>query len=413
MALQVAEAVGLADNSRLAVTLGLLVAFVLLSGVVYQFGGRLKSLLGDEDAAEAVQSVTVTLLGTAAAVVLVDIWNLGTELALAFDAVLPGEPAQAGVKLMVSLLVFGAAYTFTRITKRIIKMESERDAITAHQKEIGHHVLQILVFLPAVLFVMALWGSRPTDLLLGAGAFGVVVGLAARQTLGSVLAGFVLLFARPFEIGDWVVVDEQEGTVMDVSIFNTEIRTFDNEHVLVPNEQVANDEIVNRSRTDQLRVTVDVGVDYDVDVAEAAHIAEAAMEGCDEVVDNPRPDVVMDQFGASSVVLTLRFWIDDPTIQRKWAAQNAVVEAVKAAFEREGVKIPYPQRELSGRPETDGLQVARTREVDTGDDTDGDDGPEDETEADSEADDSETDTEDTPEPHEAAADGGPDEGDGT
>ena len=329
--LQVAEAVGLADNSRLVVTAGLVVPFVLLSGVVYQFGGRLKTLLGDEDAGEAVQSAAVTVLGTAAAVVLVDIWNLSRELGLAFDAVLPAEPAEAGVRLMTSLLVFGAAYTFTRITKRIIKLESDRDAISAHRKEIGHHIVQILVFLPAFLFVMALWGSRPAALLLGAGAFGIVIGLATRQTLGPVLAGFVLLLARPFEIGDWVMV--------------------------------ADEEVVNRSRSDQLRVTVDVGVDYDVNVTDAARIAESAMEGCDEVVDSPRPDVVIDQFGASSVVLTLRFRIDEPTIQRKRAARNAVVEAVKDAFEREGSKVPYPQRELSGRPETDGLQVARAREV--------------------------------------------------
>jgi hypothetical protein len=78
----------------------------------------------------------------------------------------------------------------------------------------------------------------------------------------------------------------------------------------------------------------------------------------DEVLDEPAPDVVVDEFGASSVALTLRFWIADPSIERKWAAQNAVVDAVKAAFEEEGVKIPYPQRELTGREETGGLRVA-------------------------------------------------------
>ena len=121
-------------------------------------------------------------------------------------------------------------------------------------------------------------------------------------------------------------------------------------------------------------------------------------------MDNPRPDVVMDQFGASSVVLTLRFWIDDPTIQRKWQAQNAVVEAVKRAFEREGIKIPYPQRELSGRDETDGLRIAPTRAVpraDDGDSTSQGDGDEDRTEDSEET--------DTPDAHRAAVDGGSDD----
>jgi small-conductance mechanosensitive channel len=377
-------------------------AFFVAAFGVYSLGARTKALVGDEDLAEAVQSVVVTGLGAAAAVVMVEIWNLGDTVDTAFGAVFPGRPAEAAVKLMISLLVFGGAFTFTRITKRLIRRESERDVISTHQKEIGHHVVQFLVFLPAVLFVVALWGTRPADLLLGAGAFGVIVGLAARQTLGSVLAGFVLLFARPFEIGDWVVVADEEGTVTDVNVFNTEIRTFDNDHVLVPNENVANEEIVNRSRSDQLRVTVDVGVDYDVDVTEAARIAESAMGECEAVVDTPRPDVVMDEFGASSVVLTLRFWIDEPTIQRKWKAQNAVVEAVKTAFEREGVKIPYPQRELSGRPESDGLQVSPTREVRV--DGEAHEGSASEDGADDDHEESETST-----PREAAADGGADD----
>ena len=405
MTLTVAQTVGATTgiDPRVVTTVAVMLAFLVATAVVYVVGSPVKRLVGDEDLAEALQSVFVTVVGTAAAFVMVEVWNLGDTVDTAFGVVIPAEPAEAGVKVMISLLVFGGAFTLTRITKRLIKRESERDVITTHQKEIGHHLLQFVVFLPAILFVVALWGTKPADLLLGAGAFGIVVGLAARQTLGSVLAGFVLLLARPFEIGDWVVVADEEGTVTDVSIFNTEIRTFDNEHVLVPNENVANEEIVNRSRTDQLRVQVDVGVDYDVDVASAARIAEEAREECDEVVDTPRPDVVMDEFGGSAVVLTLRFWIDDPTIQRKWAAQNAVVDAVKRAFEREGVKIPYPQRELSGRSESDGLRIAPTRAVEGADDgaaeSQGDGDP------DSTEDSEDT---DTAEPREAAADGGPD-----
>lgn len=160
-----------------------------------------------------------------------------------------------------------------------------------------------------------------------------------------------MLFARPFAIGDWVVIDENEGTVTDVSIFNTEIRTFDNEHVLVPNDKVTDDEIINRSRTDQLRVRVDVGVDYDADVREASAVAERAMRDCEAVLDTPTPSVVLDEFGTNGVILTCRFWIEKPTIQRKWAAQNAVIDAVKVAFEREGIDIPFPQRTVSSRKE--------------------------------------------------------------
>ena len=347
MTVGVVAALGQLDwTGRVLVSVGVGLAFLLSVGVVYRLGGPLKRRL-EPDVAEALQSLLVTGVGVGAAGVLVAVWRLGEELGDALGAVaFDGESAAL---VMISLVVLGVAYTATRLTKRLVKRQSRRDAISAHQREVAHHVLQVLVFVPAVLFVMALWGVKPGNLLIGAGAVGVVVGLAARQTLGAILAGFVLLFARPFEIGDWVVVDEQEGTVTDVSVFNTEIRTFDNEHVLVPNDQVTATEIINRSRNDWLRVQVDVGVDYGADPAEAAAVAEAAMADCEELPDEPAPDVVLSEFADSSVVLTCRFWIRDPSVSRKWEAQNAVVGSVKAAFEREGIGIPFPQRTVSSR----------------------------------------------------------------
>ena len=337
---------GLDWSGRVLVSLAVVVLFLAATVLVYVLGRSLKEHV-DGDVAEAIQSVVVTGLGIVVAGLLVVVWGLQTELQAALGAV--AFDGRSAALVMVSLVVFGVAYTATRLTKRVVKRQSRRDAISAHQREVAHHLLQVLVFVPAVLFVMALWGVRPGNLLIGAGAVGVVVGLAARQTLGAILAGFVLLFARPFEIGDWVVVDDEEGTVTDVSVFNTEIRTFDNEHVLIPNDRVTATEIVNRSRYDWLRVQVDVGVDYGSDPGEAAQIAEEAMADCEELPDDPAPDVVLSEFADSSVVLTCRFWIRETTVARKWEAQNAAIEAVKSAFEREGVVIPFPQRTVSGR----------------------------------------------------------------
>jgi small-conductance mechanosensitive channel len=337
---------GLDWSGRVLVSVGVVLAFLASVVLVSVVGGPLKRRF-DEEFAEAVQSLLVTAAGIVVAGVLVVVWGLRAELGDALGAVaLDGESAAL---VMISLVVLGVAYTVTRLTKRFVVRGARHDAISAHQRQVAHHVVQILVFVPTVLFVMALWGAEPGNLLIGAGAVGVIVGLAARQTLGAMLAGFVLLFARPFEIGDWVVVDDEEGTVTDVSVFNTEIRTFDNEHVLVPNDQVTATEIVNRSRYDWLRVQVDVGVDYGADPGEAAAVAETAMVDCEELPDDPAPDVVLSEFADSSVVLTCRFWIRDPTVSRKWEAQNAVVRAVKAAFEREGIEIPFPQRTVSSR----------------------------------------------------------------
>lgn len=334
----------------------LLAFFVAATTVIYAAGSPLKRRVDDKEIVEAMQSLSVTVVGLVVSVGLVVVWRLRNELLHAFTFIKIG-PAD-GVRALVVAATFAAAFTVTRITKRAIRRGSEADTITAHQKEVAHHVVQLLVFAPAVLFVLALYGVNPGNLLLGAGAAGLLVGLAARHTLGAIVAGFVLLISRPFEVNDWVVIDDEEGVVTDISIFNTEIRTFDNEIVIIPNDEVTKNNTINRSRNGKLRIQVDVGVDYDVEVARAMELAREAMHVLDEVLDEPAPDVVVDKFGSSSVVLTLRFWIPDPSVERKWAAQNAVIDAVKEAFEEAGVKIPYPQRELMGREETDGFRLA-------------------------------------------------------
>lgn len=331
-------------------------AFLVSAGAAYVLGERFGHKI-DTTNIEAIQSVTITVLGVMAAVLLVFIWR---AVGAVLDALAVIEPSpQVGVKLLLVVLAFGAAYTVTRITKGVVRVGEDRDAISIHQREVLHHIIQIVIFLPAVLFSLALFGVRASNLLLSAGAAGVVLGLAARQTLGAIIAGFVVLFSRPFEVGDWVRIDENEGIVTDISVVNTQIRTFDDEHVMIPNDQITDSPITNLSRTDRLRVQVDVGVDYDTNIEHAARVAVEAMESCEEVMEDQVPDVVLERFGDSAVVLNLRFWIDDPSIRRKWAAQNAVIEAVKSAFEREGIKIPFPQRELAGREETGGFQVTR------------------------------------------------------
>ncbi|MFB6172521.1 MAG: mechanosensitive ion channel family protein [Haloarculaceae archaeon] len=333
--------------ARYVWTAGLVAALAVVATVAWIAGPRLKRHV-DQETAEILQSLAVTAAGAVAVAVLVDVWGLTDDASRAFLFTIDETDV---VRLLVTLLVLAVAYTLTRVAKRFVRHGSSQRALTRHQREVTHYVVQVTVIVVTGLSVLAFWGVEPGNLLIGAGAFGLIVGLAARQTLGAVLAGFVLLGSRPFQVGDWVVVDDQEGIVTDISIVNTTLRTFDDEQVMIPNDRITDDHVVNRSRSGRLRVRVSVGVDYDADVGRAVEVATEAMESVDEVMDAPRPDTVVEQFGDSAVVLELRFWIENPSVQRKWAAQSAVVESVKTAFEEAGIDIPFPQRALSGRDE--------------------------------------------------------------
>jgi len=297
---------------------------------------------------EAVEATLFTLASTVAAALLVVIWG---AVGLIWDGLRSVilTPRQ-GALVLIAALSFVVAFTVSQISEGLLRGRGD-DLIDRHRQEAIHHVVQIVVYLGAAAFVLAMAGVDPGNLIVGAGAAGIVLGLAARQTIGAVFAGFVVLLSRPFEVGDWVEIDGEEGIVTDVTLFNTRLRTFADEHVVVPNDEVTASNILNRSAEGQLRVSVDVGVDYDTDVQRAARLAREAMESVDEVMAPPHPHVVMKEFGSSAVVLQCRFWIDDPTARRRWAARSSVIDAVKRTFESEGVRIPFPQRELSGRGE--------------------------------------------------------------
>jgi small-conductance mechanosensitive channel len=280
-------------------------------------------------------------------VVLIGIWGLLDPLAAAYRELGLGS---LGGELVLSAVLLAAAYSFTGFVGRLIEeFAGTRARISEHQREILYRLTQATLYTVVGLTIVTLFTDDIGSLLVGAGFLGIVIGMAARQTLGAMLAGFVLMFSRPFEIGDWVVIGDDEGIVTQITIVNTRLQTFDGEHVMLPNDEVSSQPIVNRTRKGRLRIEVEVGVDYGVRPKRAADVAVAAVDDLDAVSTVPSPQVVVKRFGDSAVVLGVRAWIDDPSARRMWRAKTAVVDAVHEAFDREGIEIPFPQRTVSRR----------------------------------------------------------------
>jgi small-conductance mechanosensitive channel len=303
-------------------------------------------------------------IGLFAVVALVVVWGRVDEVAALIE--LSPERVELGRNVVVTAFLGIITYVSMDVVGDTVARFSEgADRITDHQEEIIRRITQLSVIALAITAGLTLWGVDLSGLLVGAGFLGIVVGLAARQTLGSLIAGLVLMFSRPFTIGDWVEIGDQEGIVTDITIVNTRLENFDGEFVVIPNDMVGNQPITNRSQKGHLRIRLDVGIDYTDDPDHAREVALDAMREIEAIEQTPPPQAFLKSFGDSAVVFELRFWIDRPTPPRKWLATNAVIEAVKSAFAQEGIKIPYPQRELTGREETGGLQV-RADAVDAG-----------------------------------------------
>jgi small-conductance mechanosensitive channel len=334
---------------EVAATLAVVVGVVVIRRVAHRWQESHRSAGGDGDASRLrlFVSAVVTLLTGLGVLALVAIWGLVRPLVNAYADL--GLDAIGGRLVLAGVLV-GGAYALVDFAGRIIdEVIGRRDDVSEHHREILYRLTQVSIYALVSLTVLTLFTNDPSSLLVGAGFLGIVVGMAARQTLGAMLAGFVLMFSRPFEIGDWIEVGEREGIVTGITVVNTRLRTFDGEHVMLPNDEVSSRSIVNRTRQGRLRLEVEVGVDYEADPTHAAETATEAVSDLDEILSVPRPQVVVKRFGDSAVVLGVRVWIDNPSARRKWRARTAVVAAVHEAFSAEDIAIPFPQRELSAR----------------------------------------------------------------
>ncbi|WP_435362921.1 mechanosensitive ion channel family protein [Haloarchaeobius sp. DYHT-AS-18] len=336
--------------------LPVLMAAVLVGAGIWYLGDRLDARFGPENA-EVIQALLLLAVATLTTVFVAVNWDGTGEVVTAVSLLEFGVDTVVRVLITVILLV--AAYTLTRVLKLLLlRNRGGRTQFTSvHQRLAVFYSAQVVVFVGFALTTVVFWGVNLSELLVGAGVLGIILGFAAQETIGSMVAGFILILSRPFDVGDWVQIGEHEGFVSDITINNVRLRNLDGEHVVLPNRTVQNQTIVNRSREEKLRVRLEVGVDYSVQPGHAEAVALAALESLEEIMSQPSPEVVAVRFDDSAVILRLWFWIEDPIPQRRWQARRVAIHAVKEAFGREGVKIPFPQRELSGRAETGGFHV--------------------------------------------------------
>ncbi|WP_418285950.1 mechanosensitive ion channel family protein [Halorubrum sp. DTA46] len=292
-------------------------------------------------------STTVATATAVGALSLLAVWDRSGALRDAYDAAMVADQLS---NVVLAVVVLASAYAVTDFFSGVIReVSAESTALTDHQEEVIRRLTQLSVYTFALLVVVGLFTDNVGSLLVGAGFLGIVVGMAARQTLGAVLAGFVLMFSRPFEVGDWVAIGDHEGTVTEISIMSTRLRSFDGEMITVPNDTVRSGSIVDRSRRNRLRIEIEVGVDYDTDIERAAALIAETVADTDDIAAMPEPGVVTKRFGDSAVVLGVRYWIRNPSMRKRWRTQTAAMNAIKSALEEAGITIPFPQQTLSAR----------------------------------------------------------------
>lgn len=194
-----------------------------------------------------------------------------------------------------------------------------------------------------VLACLRVFGVETTSFAALIGAAGLAVGLAFQGTLSNFSAGIMLVIFRPVKVGDAVEVGGVTGKVSSVSLFNTEIDTFDNKRVIVPNGDVFGNTITNYNFHPTRRVEVAVGTDYGADIDTARQVLMRAATSIDEVLTDPEPQVLLDALGGSSIDWKVRVWVNTPDF---WDVKDRLTRDIKYALDEAEIGIPFPQMDV-------------------------------------------------------------------
>ena len=205
------------------------------------------------------------------------------------------------------------------------------------------NLVRWIVLAFVIVAVLNQFGVETTSMIAVLGAAGLAIGLALQGTLSNVASGVMLLILRPFKVGDFISAGSLSGTVVEIGLFTSELKTGDGVYIMAPNSQVWNTTITNFSRNSTRRIDIVVGVAYDDDLDVAQKALQSLMDGQALVLKNPASETMIKSLGDSSVNINMRCWVNTADY---WDAFWALNKGAKAAVENAGCSIPFPQRDV-------------------------------------------------------------------
>lgn len=256
------------------------------------------------------------------------------------------EELIGGLPLVALALILGAAgFVAAAWVSRLAQRALGRTRAAPMAVSLVGRLVRLLLIIAAVLLALAVAGVPVGPALAGLGVAGIAVALAMQNILENFIAGLILLARRPFRAGDQIASNDLEGTVQEIDLRVTRLRSYDGEIILIPNIEVFQNPIVNFTREGARRAHLLVGVDYRDDHDAAREVIRAAVAGVEGVHEEPPPEVWLAELGESSVDFELVYWAD-PRRTPSRRVQDRVLAAVKTAIADAGMTIPWPIRTL-------------------------------------------------------------------
>ena len=261
-----------------------------------------------------------------------NLWNQLSELLSSF-----------GISLFIALSILIIGRQVVKILIKVISTALERsnteDTVRIFVTNLLNTLLMIVVFIAAINQL----GIQTTSIIAVLGAAGLAIGLALQGSLSNFAAGILIVIYRPYKVGDYIQADNHLGTVDDIQIFSTVLKTPDNKLVIVPNGSIMNGSIVNFSNQDKRRVDIVASCSYEDDIDKVKSVLADILSKDDRILNEPKPRIAVSELADSSVNFIVRPWVKNSDYIDVY---YSLLEEIKKRFDQEGIAIPYPQTDV-------------------------------------------------------------------
>ena len=248
-----------------------------------------------------------------------------------------------GMKLITAVIIIIIGFWIAgMITRALRKVMNKRDMEPALQSFLGS-ILSMTLKVLVVISAISTMGIEMTSFVAILGAAGLAVGMALSGTLQNFAGGVMILIFKPFKVGDFIEAQGHSGSVSEIEIFNTILKTPDNKTIIIPNGGLSTGSMVNYSTEPRRRVDWTIGIGYGDDADKARRVIQGMLDADKRVLRDPEPAILLSELADSSVNFAVRAWVEAGDY---WGVFFDLNENVYKNFEKEGLNIPFPQMDV-------------------------------------------------------------------
>ena len=248
-----------------------------------------------------------------------------------------------GLKVIAAVAIFVVGRWIAKLIRRIVRRVMEKAEVEPIIIGFVSSMAYIALLAFVVIAALGQLGIQTTSFIAILGAAGLAIGLALQGSLANFAAGFLMIIFRPFKVGDFIEGAGVAGVVQNIQIFTTTLNTPDNKTIIIPNAKLSGDNIINYSAQETRRVDMTVGVAYDADLAHVKNVLNDIIGKDERILADPEPQVAVAELADNSVNFVVRVWTNTADY---WGVMFDTTETIKNRFDKEGIGIPFPQRDI-------------------------------------------------------------------